>query len=276
MDQIFTTSLGTPVPLSFLVELSERAGLAILAIYNDAAAAAASVTTKADSSPLTAADTAANGVICSALAAAFPDIPIMSEENKNAEYATRQSWDAYWCVDPLDGTKEFVRRNGEFTVNIALMAAGPGGARPVVGVVHAPVLGKTYFGAKGIGAWAGATGGVAVERVKAASFSEKDAGLVLVVSRSHMDAKTEEFVKRFEAPETKSMGSSLKFMLVATGEAHIYPRLAPTMEWDTAASQIVVEEAGGEVLVHETGKPMRYNKEYLLNPFFRVYGARKV
>jgi 3'(2'), 5'-bisphosphate nucleotidase len=280
MERTYTAPDGTPVPMRDLVSLSEAAGAAILAIYNAPEAAAASVTLKSDDSPLTAADTAANAVICAALADKYPHVPIMSEENRNAGYEVRKGWRLYWCVDPLDGTKEFVRRNGEFTVNIALMASvdGVGGdAWPVAGVVHAPVLGKTYFAAKGLGAWvvAGGAGERKVgERVSSAEFSEADEGLVLVVSRSHMDAWTEEFVAGYSDPVTKSMGSSLKFMLVATGEAHVYPRLAPTMEWDTAASQIVVEEAGGEVLVHETGKVMLYNKEDLLNPFFRVYGAR--
>lgn len=283
MDQTYTAPDGTSIALSWLVGVSESAGRAILAIYNapDAVAAAAA-TSKADSSPLTAADTAANDVIVAALAAATPAIPVMTEEAAAAPADARAAWALYWCVDPLDGTKEFLRRNGEFTVNIALMsradpAAGSRATRPVAGVVHAPVLGRTYFAADGLGAWAAPAGGAPVSagRVSAAAFGEADAGLVLVVSRSHMDARTEEFVARFASPETRSMGSSLKFMLVATGDAHVYPRLAPTMEWDTAASQIIVEEAGGEVLVHETSEPMRYNKEDLLNPFFLVYGARK-
>lgn len=281
MDQTYTAPDGTPIALSWLVSLSESAGRAILDIYDapDAAAAAAA-TAKADNSPLTAADTAANAVIVAGLSAATPHIPVMTEEAAAAPYSDRASWALYWCVDPLDGTKEFLRRNGEFTVNIALMASlspGSPAAVPVAGVVHAPVLAKTYFAASGLGAWAAPAGAAAgaASRVAAAAFSETDAGLVLVVSRSHMDAKTEEFVAGFSSPETRSMGSSLKFMLVATGDAHVYPRLAPTMEWDTAASQVVVEEAGGEVLVHETGARMTYNKEDLLNPFFRVYGARK-
>jgi 3'(2'), 5'-bisphosphate nucleotidase len=278
MDKVYTAPDGTAVPLGALVALAESAGAAILSIYDAPDAAAVSVTIKSDDSPLTAADTAANAVICGKLAADFPHIPIMSEENKNAAWDVRKDWRLYWCVDPLDGTKEFVRRNGEFTVNIALMASvdGTSGvARPVVGVVSAPVVGKTYFAADGVGAYVGEGGGGQARAISAAKFTDSDEGLVLVVSRSHMDARTEEFVAGYAAPVTKSMGSSLKFMLVATGEAHVYPRLAPTMEWDTAASQIVVEEAGGTVLVHETGKVMRYNKEDLLNPSFRVYGARE-
>lgn len=281
MDKVYSAPDGTEVPLSELVGIAERAGEVILKIYNDPEAAAASVTVKADDSPLTAADTASNTLICDALTVSFPAVPIMSEENKNADYSVRKNWTLYWCIDPIDGTKEFIRRNGEFTVNIALMAAvDPAspelGARPVAGVVHAPVLGKTYFAGDGLGAYTRTLGvDGSVSPSVAASFSDSDSGLVLVVSRSHADARTQEFVAGYKEPQTKSMGSSLKFMLVATGEAHVYPRLAPTMEWDTAASQIVVEEAGGQVLVHETGKVMRYNKEDLLNPFFRVYGARK-
>jgi 3'(2'), 5'-bisphosphate nucleotidase len=182
------------------------------------------------------------------------------------------------AAESLDGTKEFLNRNGEFTVNIALMAAidpqNPSfGARPVAGVVHAPVLGKTYFAADGLGAYVKGSDAV-VERVTATEFSETDAGLTVVCSRSHMNDVTKQFVSKFAAPSTVSMGSSLKFMLIADGTAHVYPRLAPTSEWDTAASQIIVEEAGGVVLVHATGIPMRYNKPDILNPSFTVYGKR--
>jgi 3'(2'), 5'-bisphosphate nucleotidase len=181
-------------------------------------------------------------------------------------------------VDRLDGTKDFVKRNGEFTVNIALMAAlnpeNPAeGAKVVAGIVHAPVLGKTYIAAEGLGAYVKLPGG-SVDRISVSSFSETDPGLNLVCSRSHMDDNTKAFVENFSDPQTVSMGSSLKFMLVADGSAHVYPRLAPTSEWDTAASQIIVEEAGGSVLVHDTGEIMRYNKPNILNPFFRVYGNR--
>lgn len=199
----------------------------------------------------------------------------MSEETKAADYSIRSNWFSYWCVDPLDGTKEFIKRNGEFTVNIALMLVDPTSksARPVLGVVFAPVLNRCYAAVQSHGAFVEDEKSQ-VSNMTVKSFSEKDQGLVLVCSRSHLDEKTQKFLNAFENATTKSMGSSLKFMLVANGDAHIYPRLAPTMEWDTAASQIVVEEAGGQVLNADTNQPMTYNKENLRNPFFYVYGKR--
>lgn len=294
MEEIYTTEGGLNIQLAAIVLLAEDAGSRILDIYSQESDS--KIKDKSDSSPLTHADMASNSVICDRLRELHPDIPIMSEENKNADYGERKKWSLYWCIDPLDGTKEFLQHNGEFTVNIALMAAVDSsapqiGARPVVGVVHAPVLGTTYFAADGLGAFlrknvtcpSRITIGndektcakpAQASRIHCEKFSTDDKGLVLVCSRSHLDDRTKEFLSRFDAAQTKSMGSSLKFMLVATGEAHVYPRLAPTMEWDTAASQIIVEQAGGSVIVHDTGKVMRYNKEDLRNPYFCVYGCR--
>jgi len=172
-------------------------------------------------------------------------------------------------VDPLDGTKEFIKRNGEFTVNIALMKNGKG----VIGVVHAPVLGETFFGVDQIGSFV-KSDKIGVEKISVKEYSDSDSGLVLVCSRSHLDDKTKEFMSKFSDPKTISMGSSLKFMLVARGDAHVYPRFAPTMEWDTAASQVVVEQAGGSVVNVETNQPLTYNKENLRNPFFICYANK--
>jgi len=271
--------IGTSVQLGPIVKLAVKAGDAIMEIY-DSPTEDWGVQSKSDDSPLTKADLAANAVICAELEKLYPHFPIMSEENKNAEYDERSQWKAYWCVDPLDGTKEFVKRNGEFTVNIALMEAvdpedSSKGAKPVLGVVYAPVLKKTYFGGRSVGAFL-AVDSAEAKPLKCMEFSESDEGLVLVCSRSHLDERTQAFLDKFSNASTKSMGSSLKFMLVAAGEAHVYPRLASTMEWDTAASQIIVEEAGGEVLNQETEKPVRYNKENLRNPFFYVYGKRQI
>lgn len=261
------------VALAPVVAIAKDAGKVIMEIY-DTPTDDWAMQTKSDDSPLTKADLAANAVICKALSALYPSIPIMSEETKAEDFSVRAAWRSYWCVDPLDGTKEFIKRNGEFTVNIALMRAADDApdARPVLGVVFAPVLGKCYFAAKASGAHVEREG--AVSKMAVQNFSEKDSGLVLVCSRSHLDERTQAFLDSFSGATTKSMGSSLKFMLVASGEAHIYPRMAPTMEWDTAASQIVVEEAGGEVLNADTNKAMSYNKENLRNPFFYVYGKR--
>lgn len=270
--------MGVQVALAPIITLAESAGKAILKIYDEPTPDWA-VQSKSDDSPLTKADLTANNIICEYLGAMDDAFPIMSEEIKNDDFATRAKWTAYWCVDPLDGTKEFIKRNGEFTVNIALMQAvdpeNPHlGAVPVLGVVHAPVLGKTYFGAKDVGAFVKEGEKEAVS-MKCLEFGEKDEGLILVCSRSHLDERTQEYLDSFKNATTKSMGSSLKFMLVASAEAHIYPRLAPTMEWDTAASQIIVEEAGGKVIDSETDKPMKYNKENLRNPYFYVYGTRQ-
>lgn len=257
------------VSLESIVKIAEGAGKVIMSIYNSPSGDW-ELQTKADDSPLTRADISANKHIVDHLTALHPDVPILTEEAAAAPYSDRLKWTHYWCVDPLDGTKEFVKRNGEFTVNIALMECPSAGApaRPVLGVVHAPVLGESYFAARGHGAHS--RGG----RVRARVFDETDAGLTLVCSRSHRDERTERFLTKYDRPQTLAKGSSLKFMLVASGEAHVYPRLAPTMEWDTAASQIIVEEAGGVVVREEDGKPVEYNKENLLNPFFIVYGNR--
>lgn len=280
MDSKISVNIGgddgdVVIDVAPIVELSKKAGSVIMEIY-DKPTEDWALQSKSDDSPLTKADLTANKVICDYLQSTYPSIPIMTEEAKADDYSTRTGWKAYWCVDPLDGTKEFIKRNGEFTVNIALMQAAPDApdSRPVLGVVFAPVLAKCYFGVKGCGAFLEEDGQVKPMAVK--QFSEKDEGLVLVCSRSHLDERTQTFLDSFSGASTKSMGSSLKFMLVANGEAHIYPRLAPTMEWDTAASQIVVEEAGGEVINADTIKPLSYNKEQLRNPFFYVYGKRTI
>ncbi|MEX0967225.1 MAG: 3'(2'),5'-bisphosphate nucleotidase CysQ [Bacteroidia bacterium] len=258
---------STDVKIEEIEAIARKAGAAILEIYDTKNAEDWNVTAKADDSPLTEADRAANKVICDFLRAEY-DYPIISEENKEIPYEERRHYERFWLVDPLDGTKEFIKRNGEFTVNIALIENG----YPVLGVVFAPVLDEAYCAATGEGAWMEKAG----EKyfLAASEFSEKDEGLSIVCSRSHLNKETEDFISKYNNPEAVSMGSSLKFMLVAKGEAQLYPRLAPTMEWDTGAAQAIVEEAGGEVLNHETGERLRYNKENLLNPHFVVYGNR--
>lgn len=251
-----------------LVQISREAGDAILEIYADETRFER-VDFKADDSPLTLADQAAHLVIVAKLAAITPEIPVLSEEGKQLPYSTRSQWNRFWMVDPLDGTKEFIKRNGEFTVNIALVEGG----KVVMGCVHVPVQGLTYFAAQGEGAFV-QRGDEAPVQIQADALDMKASGLRLVCSRSHMSPEVEAFVQQFETPELVSMGSSLKLLMVAEGKADIYPRLAPTMEWDTAAAQIIVEEAGGTVINHETGTPVVYNKENLLNPYFVVYGKQ--
>ncbi len=243
-----------------LIETAETAGAAIMQVYEGDDFG---TVTKADNSPLTKADLASNKVILERLQALTPDIPILSEESKHLPYAERKSWTRFWLVDPLDGTKEFIKQNGEFTVNIALIEDGA----PVFGVVYAPALKLTYWAAAGVGAFKGAG---TETPIGAADYS--GGTLKLVASRSHAGAATEALVAELEGDATVelvSIGSSLKQCLVADGQAHLYPRFGPTMEWDTAAAQCVAEQAGAFVR-EPGGGPLRYNKENLLNPHFIV------
>jgi 3'(2'), 5'-bisphosphate nucleotidase len=247
-----------------LLKIAREAGDAILEIYKNEDDFG--VEAKSDNSPLTRADKASNEVICTGLENLDPQFPIISEENKAIEYETRKDFEYCWLVDPLDGTKEFIKRNGEFTVNIALLHKN----KVVMGVVYAPVLDEMYWAVKGDGAFLDKGGNKT--KLEAASFTMQDEGLNLVCSRSHLNEETEKFVSKFTNPGMVSKGSSLKFLMLAKGDAHIYPRVAPTMEWDTGAAQIVLEEAGGKILHYDTGEPLVYNKENLLNPFFIAYG----
>lgn len=247
-----------------ILPIAERAGAAILEVYERSEGIVFSK--KDDNSPLTEADKAANDVICAGLEKLPQRFPIVSEENKAIDYAERKNFTYSWLVDPLDGTKEFIKRNGDFTVNIALVHA----QRVVLGVVFLPVTGEMYWAAKGEGAWYIKDG--KEEKLSASEFKLSDKNLGLVCSRSHLDQETQDFLEKFDEPQTVSRGSSLKFLLLARGEAHVYPRLAPTMEWDTGAAQIILEEAGGKVIDNNTGEALLYNKENLLNPFFVAYG----
>ena len=245
-----------------LVTIARRAGDAILDVY----AGDIDVTMKDDFSPLTQADIASHQVIKAALARlATSDIPLLSEESADIPFQTRRQWYEYWLVDPLDGTKEFINRNGEFTVNIALVRDG----RPVLGVVHVPVRGQSYFGAVGSGAWRQD----ADQPPVAISTRRPPAALPVVVgSRSHANPQLEAALAPIGAHAMVNMGSSLKFCLVAEGAADLYPRLGLTSEWDTAAAQAVVEAAGGQVL-QLNGAPLSCNeKESYLNPWFLVVG----
>ncbi len=224
------------------------------------------VTSKADDSPLTLADMASHRAIVAGLKKLTPDIPILSEEAADISYTVRTSWDRYWLVDPLDGTREFIKRNGEFTVNIALIEHG----EPVMGVVYAPVPDICYYAARGAGAFV-QRGNSAAQSIKVKSHQAGQT-IRVVASRSHSDARTIALLEQLGAHESVSMGSSLKFCLVAEGEAHVYPRLGPTMEWDTAAAHAVVNEAGGTVC-DSAGQELRYNKVDLHNPEFFVLPA---
>ena len=255
--------------LNDVVAIAERAGREILDVYDSADFA---VETKGDGSPLTLADRRAHKIIESSLGSLTPDIPVLSEESGQSAFDQRLGWQRFWLVDPLDGTKEFVKRNGEFTVNIALIEDG----QPVLGVVHTPVQQVSHFAEREAGAFRREPdSGDQPIRVRPCDRS----GVIMVASRSHAGAVVEQYqaaLTRDVGPvERTSMGSSLKLCLVAEGRADIYPRLAPTSEWDTAAAHAVVTSAGGSV-TRLDGTPLVYNKPDILNPWFLVGGDQTV
>jgi 3'(2'), 5'-bisphosphate nucleotidase len=257
--------------LDTAIQASIEAGIEILKVYNTAF----DVEIKGDDSPLTQADMNANSVINFHLKKT--GVPIISEENKQIDYSERKDWDRCWIVDPLDGTKEFVKRNGEFTVNIALIKDG----RPELGVIYVPVTKTLYFTNEN------ATTSYRIDlndetisteqiyaKAKKITPSDDDKAITRIIgSRSHLNDETRNFISEVEkqqAVEIVSKGSSLKFCMVAEGEAHIYPRFAPTMEWDTAAGQAICEAVGVKVIDNSTKRPLLYNKRNLLNPHFLV------
>jgi 3'(2'), 5'-bisphosphate nucleotidase len=242
-----------------LADIARRAGDEIMTVYTQDFA----VTEKADASPLTQADLAAHRCIVSLLPDLNSGLPILSEESAHIDWIARRAWSRYWLVDPLDGTREFIKKNGEFTVNIALIDCGV----PVLGAVYAPAIDWLLVGGHGIGArWQqGAQSGIA--RVASAPHP-----LRVAASRSHRDARTQAYLDRIGSVDTVGLGSSLKFCKIAIGEVDLYPRFGPTSEWDTAAAQAVLEAAGGGVFTLD-GAPLRYNgKESLLNPHFIAVG----
>ncbi len=241
-------------------EVAREAGKATLQFYGGAV----SVERKGDDSPLTAADKASHTLILDALRRLTPDIPVLSEESSEMDVAERRKWSTFWLVDPLDGTKEFIKGTGEFTVNIALIS----GTEPVLGVVHVPVTGVTYWGRQGGGAFKVHPGEEPVALHTRAAHLDR---LVIVASKDHAGPCVETLLRRLTSASTTSLGSSLKFCLVAEGRADFYPRLQPTCEWDTAAAQCVLEAAGGAVTDTE-GQRLTYNKERITNPSFLAFG----
>ncbi|MGM7702956.1 3'(2'),5'-bisphosphate nucleotidase CysQ [Pseudalkalibacillus sp. Hm43] len=257
-----------------LFRTSLEAGKEILDVY----AQDFEVEFKEDESPLTQADQQAHESIMKGLKAIDPDIPVLSEEGRAIPYEERREWSRFWLVDPLDGTKEFIKKNGEFTVNIALIE----GEYPSIGIIYAPALDVFYFGCVGEGSFKLENASKTEVRDERDLISKstrlpeiKDRQVTRVVaSRSHMSEETEAFIKELEAKhgevEVVSSGSSLKFCLVAEGKADYYPRYAPTMEWDTGAGQAIVEAAGGTVSRYEDNQRFYYNREDLLNGWFLV------
>ncbi|MBT3355185.1 MAG: 3'(2'),5'-bisphosphate nucleotidase CysQ [Candidatus Scalindua sp.] len=261
---------------------AKRAGEAILEVYDSDFA----VEQKDDKSPLTLADKRSHEIIENVLeqtvTANNSTVPILSEEGKEIPYDERIKWEYFWLVDPLDGTKEFIKRNGEFTVNIALIHKH----KPVLGIIYIPVKDVFYFAAINFGAYKLENSGILTENLSIEELIDKSQKLPLnsndkttltvIGSRSHTSEEFTEFVKQLnqkhENVEFISSGSSLKLCLVAEGKADVYPRFGPTMEWDTAAGQAIVEQAKGTVMEAETNEPLNYNKSNLLNPFFIVSG----
>jgi len=280
------------IDLERIVAVAKEAGDAIMEIYNRDF----QVEYKDDKSPLTEADTKSNEIICEALAKAYPNIPMLSEENKEVSYQERKDWEYYWCIDPIDGTKEFIKKNGEFTVNIALIHKDT----PVLGVVYAPALGDMYWAVKGKGAFKAIVNDAPqgyfltgqfwmlndeakekfIKKLPLHHNNDPENILTIVASKSHLSEETQELIdhltSNIQHPTFISKGSSLKLVMVAEGSADIYPRLAPTMEWDTAAADAVVRESGKMTYQYspdpraQNPEPLQYNKENLLNPWFVV------
>lgn len=261
--------------LFLAIRAAMDAGQAIMDIYNDPTSDFG-IELKADHSPLTKADKAAHQVIANALS--VTQFPLLSEEGADIPYKQRRKWGTFWLVDPLDGTKEFIKRNGEFTVNIALIEKGV----PVLGVIYVPVLKMLYYGSLEEGAFklidvssrSQPSSSEIRARAQRMPISMAHQGIVVVASRSHMTEETRFFIDNLRKqgkPVTMiSSGSSLKFCLVAEGSADVYPRFAPTMEWDTAAGHAIVRASGCQVYQSDEKSPLRYNKEDLHNPWFIV------
>ena len=247
------------IKIQNIVDIAKKAGVAIMEVYVQDF----DVEYKKDSSPLTLADKKANDIIEDALNKLLVDLPILSEEGKSIPYEERKYWDYFWLVDPLDGTKEFVKKNGEFTVNIALIHKGV----PVLGVVYAPVLDVCYWAKQGEGAFKDG------QKLPLKMADQRNT-YKIVASRSHMSDETQAFIDAIDTQKEKeliSIGSSLKICLVAEGEADIYPRLGPTMEWDTGAAHAIVNESGGQLNDQKNNNVLKYNtSEKLLNNYFVV------
>lgn len=255
--------------LEKLYEIAALAGDKIIQIYS---APDLGVELKSDDSPLTLADRAAHSIIVSQLKSWCPEIPVISEESEPEEMVLKDDTSRFWLVDPLDGTKEFIKKTGEFTVNIALMDRQKG---PVAGIVHAPAIGVTYLAEKGKGAWKWFQEGNVLEKQSISARKTDIENLCVVASKDHAGPLVEAMLKKLPGAQLTSMGSSLKFCLVAEGKADLYPRFVPTMEWDTAAAQCIVEAAGGIIVTTEL-TPLNYGKETWKNPSLLTFGDSSV
>ena len=245
------------ISLEAVKDVAVRAGVAVLEVYRRQVAW---VRRKADGSPVTEADIASEQVIRAGLSSVDPSIPYLSEESTLSSYASRREWQRFWLVDPLDGTKEFLKRTDEFTVNIALIENG----QPILGVIVAPAVGSIYYASKYEGAWKDHTS--AEPKRLSSQLADVDRPLRVIESVSHPSPELEHFLEGFEVADRLRIGSSLKFCLLAEGVADVYPRLGPTMEWDVAAGDCIYRYSGPNGSPHPS--PLTYNKESLCNDWF--------
>ncbi len=251
--------------LELLKPVLWQASNAVMNIYNQQSFTSSQ---KADLSPITEADLISHNILTKAISLLDPSIPIISEENKSFKDISRS--EHYWVIDPLDGTKEFIAKNGEFTINVALVKD----KNPVMGLVMVPVFAQLYHAIYGHGAFC-EDKFANKKKITAAYFDEEQKSLNILCSRSHLNQETEDYINRFKDPTIIKKGGSMKFMDIARGSAHIYPRFGPTMEWDTCAPQIIVEEAGGSLIDQTTNQRMEYGKAKFLNNYFVVYAQIK-
>jgi 3'(2'), 5'-bisphosphate nucleotidase len=261
------SSIEKPFAVPLLEEVKKiavRAGNEILNVYSSSISV--ELEYKEDQSPLTLADRLSHDAIFEGLSGLHFDYPIISEEGEYIRYSERKEFNTYWLVDPLDGTREFINRTDEFTVNIALMHDGA----PVLGVVYVPVTSELYWAMKDEGAHKMDKMKI-VHQLETHTIDPKARNLRILCSRSHINNATKEYIQKFDDPELIATGSSLKFLWIAEQKADIYPRLGPTMEWDTAAAQIILQEAGGRIERYEDGALLDYNKRSLKNPHFIAY-----
>jgi 3'(2'), 5'-bisphosphate nucleotidase len=247
-----------------IFSLLTEAGEAIMSYYN--ADSKVEIKYKQDNTPVTDADLAANKIITEGLIKYFPDFQLISEELEIQPYQVRKNSEYIWLIDPLDGTKEFLNKTDEFSINVALIQ----NRRPVAGFIYLPVFKKLYYAFKGTGSFEYTENGPI--QLKCSTFSLDQEGLRVVISRNHTDPLTRGEIERLRNSKKIILGSALKFISIAKGEADYYPRMIHIMEWDTAAGQIIIEEAGGSIEDALTGKPLEYNKQSLVNPFFIASG----
>jgi 3'(2'), 5'-bisphosphate nucleotidase len=255
----------TPEKIQYISSLLTEAGTAVMKIY-ESADIRYNTAYKKDNSPVTDADLMSNNIISAGLLDNFPDIPIISEESDLNSYHERKKWEYAWLLDPLDGTKEFINRSDEFSINLALIKNGA----PVAGFIYLPVFKILYYAIQGSGAFEvfeNQTNSISVN-----TFSLDQKGLRIVASRSEMDSFTRSYIEILDTPEIINLGSALKFISIAKGDADYYPRMIHIMEWDTAAGQIIIEEAGGTLVQADSGLPLTYNKSTMINPYFIASG----